>query len=437
MKGLLFTYVTTVGGALAGLFNPFYGLLCYVSFAIIRPEAMWPWAVPKGRYSMILAASMMVGFALSKQANFRFGKSFSVAALLLSFLGWSYFEAYFPQNQFLAWDYVERLWKIVLPFAIGLCCINDTKQLKQLAWTIIVSQGYVAYELNSYYFSGYNVLRYAGFADMDNNSAAIGMVTGIGISFFMGLHAEKLWQRGIALGFCLLIGHCILFSFSRGGMLGAIVAGMTTLLVIERTPKRYGLLTVAAIGAAVLAGPEVRERFMTTFVKKGEVREASAQSRIDLWKDCWDVTKQDPVMGCGPNHWPVIAPRYGWPYGKEAHSLWVQTLAELGFPGLILYLGFYLLCIFRLWLLTWKSAVIEDPWHRYVARMAIVGLCGFVVSAQFVSLESLEIPYYTALLGCGALKLASQRQYALADDPAELPLPEAAGYPTPQLAFGV
>ena len=130
MKGLLFTYVTTVGGALAGLFNPFYGLLCYVSFAIIRPEAMWPWAVPKGRYSMILAASMMVGFALSKQANFRFGKSFSVAALLLSFLGWSYFEAYFPQNQFLAWDYVERLWKIVLPFAIGLCCINDTKQLK-------------------------------------------------------------------------------------------------------------------------------------------------------------------------------------------------------------------------------------------------------------------------------------------------------------------
>jgi hypothetical protein len=36
-------------------------------------------------------------------------------------------------------------------------------------------------------------------------------------------------------------------------------------------------------------------------------------------------------------------------------------------------------------------------------------LCGFIVSAQFVSLEALEIPYYTALLGCGALKLSTAR----------------------------
>jgi putative inorganic carbon (HCO3(-)) transporter len=409
MKGLLFTYGTTVGGALAALINPFYGLLAYVSFAIIRPEAMWPWAVPKSRYSLVLALAMLLGFIFTKKADFRLGRSFPVVALLLGFLGWSYFGAYFPPNQLLAWDYVERLWKIVLPFSIGLCCIRNTQHLKQLAWTIVLSQGYVAYELNSYYFSGFNVLRETGFGDMDNNSAAIAMVTGIGVSFFLGMHSEKLWHRGLAMGCCLLMGHCILFSFSRGGMLGAIIAGMTTVFVIERTPKMYALLTFAAVGAAILAGPEVRERFMTTFIKNGEVREASAQSRIDLWSDCWDVTKQDPVMGCGPNHWPVLAPRYGWPYGKEAHSLWMQTLAELGFPGLFMFLGFYLMCIFRLWLLTWSSTPVEDPWHRYVARMAIVGLCGFIVSAQFVSLEALEIPYYTALLGCGALKLSTAR----------------------------
>ncbi|MHC4875299.1 MAG: O-antigen ligase family protein [Planctomycetota bacterium] len=416
MKGLLFTYGMTVGGSLAALFNPFYGLLCYVSFAIIRPEAMWPWSVPKGRYSLFLALAMLVGFVFSKQANFRLGRSFSVAGLLLAFLGWSYFEAYFPPNQFLAWDYVERLAKIVVPFMIGLCCIRERAQLQQLAWTIVLSQGYVAYELNSYYFSGYNVLRFAGFGDMDNNSAAIAMVTGIGVAFFLGLHSEKLWQRGIALFFCMLMGHCILFSFSRGGMLGAIVAGMATVVVIPRTPKMYALVMVAAFAAVSLAGPEVRDRFMTTFVKDGEVREASAQSRLDLWRDCWDVTMKDPVMGCGPNHWPVLASSYGWPPGKEAHSLWVQTLAELGFPGLFLYLGFYLLCIFRLWKLTWKSTVVDDEWCRYFARMVIVGLCGFAVSAQFVSLEALEIPYYTALLGCGALKLSQTKQPAFARD---------------------
>ena len=157
-----------------------------------------------------------------------------------------------------------------------------------------------------------------------------------------------------------------------------------------------------------MAGPEVRDRFMTTFVKKksGE-REASAQSRVDLWKDCIDVMKKKPVMGCGPNQWPMIASTYGWPHGKEAHSLWIQTGAELGFVGLAMYLGFYLTVLTLLWQLTWKRTHVADPWYKYAARMSFTGLSGFVVSAQFVSLESLEIPYYTALLGLGALKLAS------------------------------
>ena len=48
-----------------------------------------------------------------------------------------------------------------------------------------------------------------------------------------------------------------------------------------------------------------------------------------------------------------------------------------------------------------------DPWFRDVARMVIASLTGFAVSAQFVSLVGLEAPYYVALLGAGALKLAS------------------------------
>jgi hypothetical protein len=35
--------------------------------------------------------------------------------------------------------------------------------------------------------------------------------------------------------------------------------------------------------------------------------------------------------------------------------------------------------------------------------MTIASLIGFMVSAQFVSLEALEIPYYVALLGAGSL----------------------------------
>ena len=43
-------------------------------------------------------------------------------------------------------------------------------KLKLLAWVILLSQAYPAYELNMTYLGGYNQLKEEGFAGMDNNS---------------------------------------------------------------------------------------------------------------------------------------------------------------------------------------------------------------------------------------------------------------------------
>ncbi|NQV23756.1 MAG: O-antigen ligase family protein [Rhodopirellula sp.] len=412
MKGLIFTYGMTAAGAICGLFWPFYGLLVYIAFAIMRPDALWPWSVPPARYSLAIAGCMLIGWVFTKQATFKLGRAIVPVLLISGFLVWSFIGAFIPQHQDLAWDFVECVSKIIIPMIIGLTLITSTKELKQLAWTIALAQGYVAFEMNSYYFSGYNLLRWAGFGGMDNNSAAIALVTGLGTAFFLGVHSEKTWQKGLAFSLAICMANAIMFSFSRGGMLGGIVIGAAAITVIPKRPRTYAIIGLAIVGASVMAGPEVRERFMTTFVKKkGGEREASAQSRVDLWKDCIDVMKKKPVMGCGPNQWPMIASQYGWPHGKEAHSLWMQTGAELGFTGLAMYLGFYLTVLALLWQLTWKRTHVADPWYKYVARMSFTGLAGFIASAQFVSLESLEIPYYTALLGCGALKLASAPRY--------------------------
>ena len=40
--------------------------------------------------------------------------------------------------------------------------------------------------------------------------------------------------------------------------------------------------------------------------------------------------------------------------------------------------------------------------------MVVASLCGFAVSAQFVSLKSLESPYYVALVGAGVLMLSDR-----------------------------
>ncbi len=410
MKGLYFTYLMTACGSLISFISPFHGLLAYVGFAIVKPEAMWPWAVPPGRYSLLIALSMLIGWTYTKRATFQLGQSWGIVTALGAFLVWSIIGAIVAPNQKEGWEFVEGLFKIVVPFVVGLTTIDSVAKLKQLAWVMVASQGYVAFELNMDYFRGYNSLATSGFGALDNNSAAIGLVTGLGVAAFLGLRSEGFWQKTVALGSAALMAHAVLFSMSRGGMTAMIVSGATAFLIIPKQPKHYlgaVCLLVLVLGAA---GPEVRERFGTAFSKKDGEREASAQSRLDLWRDCWDVMQKQPVMGCGPNQWPLIAPNYGWPLGKEAHSLWMQTGAELGFVGLGLLASFYLLCMWKSWVVCWKRTIVQDPFIRTCAQMGVAGLTGFVVSAQFVSLEFLELPYYVVLLSAGALKVHSVRR---------------------------
>ncbi len=111
--------------------------------------------------------------------------------------------------------------------------------------------------------------------------------------------------------------------------------------------------------------------------------------------------------GIGPEHWKVIAQQYGHTPGKAAHTLWLKVGAELGVSGLGFLILFYGLCVFRLWPLARKPIANDVLWLSDEARMVIASLAGFVVAAQFVAIDRLEIPYYIALLGVGVLKLCS------------------------------
>jgi probable O-glycosylation ligase (exosortase A-associated) len=409
MKGLVFTYLMTYGGGLLALFNPFYGLLVYVCFAIIKPDAMWEWSVPPGNYSRTVALALLAGWALHGFGRWRFGRARALVVVLLVYWGWTAIAGGLAPDAELAFHYVGAVGKVVLPFLVGITTIDSTRKLKQLAWTIVLSEGYLAFELNLAFLSGHNKVNTDGFAGSDNNCVAIAMVTCMGLAFFLGMGARQWWRKGLALGCAALMAHVVMFAFSRGGMLAMGVTGVMSFFLIPKKLQHYLLFTVAVLVALRLAGPQVRERFSTIFTRS-DFRDASAQSRLDLWRDCLDAAVRQPIFGIGPDHWPRVAEQYGWTGAvKEAHSLWVQLAAELGFPGVALLALFFALCIIRLWPLIRERYPAPDPWFHDAARMVIAALIGFTVSAQFVSIKMLEVPYYVALLGAGVLKLSSMQ----------------------------
>lgn len=406
MKGLILTYLLTYGGAAAGLFNPYIGLLVYVAFSILKPPSLWFWSVPAAPYSKIIAGGFLIGWMLRGFGRWNFGRGGAIALAIGFYWLWTFAGALIAPAQEVAWNYLDAMTKIILPWFVGMTMIDSVKKLKQLVWVIVVSEGYVALEMNLSYFNGFNRLHEIGFGWMDNNCNAIAFVTCAGLAGFLALGAPRWWQKGIALGFALMLTHAVFLSFSRGAMLALGVTGMISFLLIPKKPRHYLLFALAVAVVLRMAGNEVKQRFSTTFADEKE-RDGSAQARVRHWTACRQSIAENPILGVGPGHWRVVSPRYGLP-PMEAHTLWLQVAAEQGIPGVLFLALFYLICIKRLWPIRHDNYAVSDPWLHEAARMLIASLTGFIVSAQFVSVQGLEVPYFICLFGAGVLKMTSQ-----------------------------
>ena len=410
MKGLLFTYAITYGGAVAALFNPYYGFLAYVCFGVLRPTAMWWYSVPQGNYSRTIAIALIVGWFISSQGNRKLGRArgplIALGIFWLTCLASVLTATHFD----VAWPIFDTLTKVLLPLALGITLIDSPAKLKQLIWVVVLSQGLIAYEMNMTYLAGFNRFYFDGFASLDNNGIAITMVTGAAVAFFLAVHEQRLSLKAVAGFTFLLMTHAIMISFSRGGLLALISCGIVAFCILPKRPVYViTLLCVAFIGYQ-MAGAEVLERFGTVFASESQ-RDASADSRMKLWRACFNLMLQNPIGGIGFDHWRLVAHEHGFERGKAAHSTWMQAGAELGVIGLSSILAFYGLTLWRLFPLL-KDPPNNEPVSDLTAaaRMSFCGIVAFIVAAQFVSVVVVEIPYYVAAIGLGALKLASMAE---------------------------
>jgi len=410
--GLLFTYALTYGGALVSLFNPFYGLLIYICFAISKPEVMWPWSVPVGNYSRIVAISLLLGWVLRGFGNWQLGRAKGVVFAFIGFWLWAVFSGTFAATDHdRAFKFVEENGKILLPFLVGVTVIESPKQLTILIWVIVASVGYFALRENeTYYLYGMPV---------GDNLKAHMMVVGSGLAFFSGLASQNLSMKTAGFAAAALMIHAAMFHMSRAAMIGIFVVGALTFLVLPKNWKTMSLMIVALAIGLRLAGPNIVHEFMTVTASEEE-RDASAASRFDLWAGLASEIQSNPVLGLGPNHWQLNSQNHGFVKGKDGHCLWLQMGAEMGIPGLMFLLCFYGLSVWRLLPAAMGRSEHELPWLRPVAQMVVVSICAFSVEQMFGSFSGMELPYYVVLIAAVALKLSSGK-------PASMHYPQWAG----------
>ncbi len=342
MFGLILIYLLTAIGVVGGLFRPVVGLFVYVGFAMLRPQYMWSFAGDMSGISLYVGAATLVGWALKGFGGVALGRGRVIVLLLLAFTGWAWLSATLGLDPASSTLWVIELVKIVGPFMVGATLLNTRRLIWGMLWVIVAAHGYIAYDMNNwYYFRGYNFIHESGYGFMDNNSFALSLVTALGLAGMLALAARKWPERILALLCALLIVSTVVMSYSRGAMLGLGFVGLMAVVLTPKRPSYVVLMLVGSLATARLMGPQVQERLATVFAEEEE-RDGSAQSRLDLWKACLEIAADNPLVGIGPRNFPLVAAKYGFSAGKEAHSTWMQGAAELGFVGVGLLLLFYL-----------------------------------------------------------------------------------------------
>lgn len=417
MLGLVVCCTVCAVAAVVGCIYPYVAFLTYVAFAIIKPSEMWFWSLGGVNLSAVVSVGLIIGWILQALGNWNLRSGWLPMLCLLAFWGWAWISWWHATETSLSpslreflpaglsgqeergLETILALGKIIFPCFIGATLLDTPRKVYGLFWMMVIAQGYICWEMNlAYVVDGYNRIHEEGLGGFDNNCMAVSLVATTVPAWLLALRSPRWWQKVLGVFLGLLHLHTVLLSFSRGGMMALAVSLCLAFLAIPGGWRKCVLLSLLIVFAVRFAGPEVRDRFLSIFEERDRL-DASAKSRLELWRDCMDVISKCPFCGIGLENWPAIAPAYGWPEGKEAHTLWLQVGAECGLPGLAFLLGYYVSVGWRLYRHTYAGFQLQT-----VRDGVLAGLAGFMVAAQFVSIELLETPYYLALCGVGALR---------------------------------
>jgi O-antigen ligase len=214
------------------------------------------------------------------------------------------------------------------------------------------------------------------------------LAAGCALAVYLALAARSLSPRLGALG---LAGACfvaMLYTYSRGALLG-LVAGALVAVVLRRVRLKY--LVVGAIAAVLVVAfvlpPQISDRIGAlahiTSPTAGST-DPSLRGRTSENLAAIEMFRAHPLQGVGPGNYERNYLTYSTRIGiddraedRSAHSLYLEALAETGLIGSV---PFFALLGYALWR-PLKARRRLDRECAFLAEGAFVALVTFLVTA--------------------------------------------------------
>jgi O-antigen ligase len=201
---------------------------------------------------------------------------------------------------------------------------------------------------------------------------------------------------------------------SRGGFIALIVAAVFMLVRYPTIPPRWRL-TGAALVALVLLGTATDQYWtqMGTILSDTDYNLTEENGRLQIWRRGVGYMFQYPIFGIGPDNFGVaegtlspLAVRQQFGIGvrwNAPHNTFVQVGAELGIPGLALFVAM----IASAFVALRRSAARGTPGGAQLTPALTASLLSFVVGSFFLSLAYSDMLYMLVAFTAGLQKVTS------------------------------
>lgn len=409
MKQFALLVMLTVACGLGSLVSPFWGVLLYYLLSTLRPQNLWDWALPYDvRWSLIAAAFVFLSVIFHSPRLVSRMRINVVTKLMIAYGCLVVLSVVGALNPHVAEMWAVEYGKVLAIAILASFVIEHLWQVRLLGAVVLFAVGFIAYEINHAYLfrNGRLDVFHYGYGGLDNNGAGLMLAMGLPFAIAFASCAYERWPllwRGAACFAGVMIMHAVMMTYSRGAMVAAVV-GILWHLVHHR-PKWQAFTGAAVLFAValVLAGPEIREEFLST---RDYHNDASARARFESWDAAWTIAWDFPLLGAGVRNSNLVAHGYGADIvGRTIHNQYLQVAADSGVPAAVCYIAMLVVAGCRLRGV--RRAAIEAIEDRELdldrereldtaAKLALAAKSSLVVFAfggVFLSLEVFELPW--------------------------------------------
>jgi len=394
-----------------------YWLLCFYFFLeYVRPQDIYP-ALSVVPWAQLALIACTVALLFERGSRLRLSTPatgllvvFTVLVLLSSLLGY---------DPGLAIDGWTTYFNWLLVFFLTINIVDSREKLFVfmlffLLWSLKMSQHAArSWAGAGFSFRDWGVVGIGGWFH-DSGEFGIQMVIFFALSAYMLASFWSRWSWPKRLLFAALPATAVIAvigTASRGAQLG--LAAVVGFMVLQTRSSR-AISAAGAVGLLVvlLLPQEQMERFRSA----GEDR--TSQARLMLWDDGFEIMNRHPLVGVGYDNW---LPYYRKHYGGNLvpHNIFVEAGAELGYPGLVVFL----LLAGATFRLNWKTRRMSrwfedvDGFLRNMSLALDAALIGYLICGLFVTV--LFYPFFWVNLAMSAstfLVARSRARETLRDD---------------------